>query len=132
MFESREERVADGREVDPKWMQENNMVGGSGGIMSFTNLADGQDLADMRDPSSIMANVQSSIGGYGALHALEGGYEDAKDPYGSSSSTVATKASTKPSKTAYDLFHTPHNFGSGMKAIGAPKARKATHSYKYR
>lgn len=50
MFESREEREAEGRPVDPKWMQDNNMVGGMGGLTSFGDLADGQDRADMMNP----------------------------------------------------------------------------------
>ena len=40
VFESREEREAEGRPVDPKWMQDQNMVGGMGGLTSFGDLAD--------------------------------------------------------------------------------------------
>lgn len=32
VFESRAEREAQGRPVDPSWMQEQNMVGGMGGL----------------------------------------------------------------------------------------------------
>ena len=32
MFQSREEREAEGRQVDPKWMQDENMIGGMGGL----------------------------------------------------------------------------------------------------
>lgn len=44
MFERREEREAEGRPVDPKWMQDDNMVGGMGGLMQdFSQLADDAD-----------------------------------------------------------------------------------------
>ncbi len=56
VFESREEREAEGRPVDPKWMQEQNvrlhrvevlqMVAGMGGLsQGFVDLADGEDRA---------------------------------------------------------------------------------------
>lgn len=132
VFESREERVAEGREVDPKWMQETNMIGGSGGLSSFTGLVSGAEMDEMRDPNSIMQNVQNSIGGYAALHALEGEpVEESKHGYGPG--TVAkTKASAAPTKSAYDLFHTPHSLGT--KAIGGPAkgVRKGVASIKYR
>ena len=42
VFESREEREADGRPVDPNWMQDTNIVGGMGGLTAgFSDLADG-------------------------------------------------------------------------------------------
>ena len=48
MFESREEREAAGRPVDPKWMQENNMVAGMGGLtQGFSDLADGHEKLAM-------------------------------------------------------------------------------------
>ena len=51
VFQSREEREAEGRPVDPKWMQEENMVAGMGGLQSdMIGLVDGQDIADMRNP----------------------------------------------------------------------------------
>lgn len=51
VFQSREEREAEGRPVDPKWMQDQNMVGGMGGLQAdMASLADGQDLIDMRNP----------------------------------------------------------------------------------
>jgi len=51
VFESREEREAEGRAVDPKWMQDQNMVAGMGGLTAdYQALADGQDLQDMRNP----------------------------------------------------------------------------------
>lgn len=136
VFESREERVAEGRDVDPKWMQENNMIGGVGGLSNFSGLVGKSEFDEMRDPNAIMQNVQSSIGGYGALHAIEGGHEEAKyGARGAGAGKVATKAKVgeAPAKSAYDLFHTPHNFGGGMKAIGASKGvRKAGPSYKYK
>ena len=46
VFESREEREAEGRPVDPMWMQETNMVAGMGGLTNgYSDLADGQDRA---------------------------------------------------------------------------------------
>lgn len=51
VFESREERELAGRPVDPKWMQEQNMIGGMGGLTAdYQSLVDGQDLKDMRNP----------------------------------------------------------------------------------
>lgn len=127
VLESREERVAEGREVDPKWMQENNMIGGSGGLSSFTGLATGADIDEMRNPEAIMGNVQNSIGGYAALQAIEGGHEESKHASGMG----GNKVGEKPTKSAYDLFHTPHSFGT--KALSAPTgAKKAGPSYKYR
>ena len=42
IFETREEREADGRPVDPAWMQDENMVAGMGGLGNdFSSLADG-------------------------------------------------------------------------------------------
>ena len=42
MFETRAEREAQGRPVDPEWMQEGNMVAGMGGLGNdFSSLADG-------------------------------------------------------------------------------------------
>ena len=80
-------------------MQESNMIGGGGGISSFTGMLDGHEVDKMRDPNAIMENVQNSIGGYSALHAIEGG-EEAKDGSG-----ALVKASSKTStKTAYELF----------------------------
>ena len=44
MFESREEREAQGRPVDPKWMQDENMVAGMGGLTSgYSDLLDGEE-----------------------------------------------------------------------------------------
>jgi hypothetical protein len=41
VFESREEREAEGRPVDPKWMQEQNMVAGMGGLTgAYSDLID--------------------------------------------------------------------------------------------
>ena len=58
VFESREEREAQGRPVDPKWMQEQSMAGGLGGLgADYQALADGQDLADMRNPQAIVGNL---------------------------------------------------------------------------
>ena len=34
VFETREEREAQGRPVDPKWMQDENMAGGMGGLIA--------------------------------------------------------------------------------------------------
>lgn len=129
VFESREERAAEGREVDPKWMQDNNMIGGTGGITSFTGLVEGGDVDKFRDPNSIMENVQGSIGGYQALNAIEG--EESKDGYGGG--VVAKTGGKAKGKTAYELFCTPHNYGSKMKAIGGvSKPSKRVSSYKYR
>ena len=61
VFESREEREAAGRPVDPKWMQENNMVQGMGGLgAQFSDMADGQDRLDMMDPKAVMGNLQDA------------------------------------------------------------------------
>ena len=57
-FQSREEREAEGRQVDPKWMQEQNMVGGMGGLQNdFTGLLEAQDMTDMRNPQAIVDNL---------------------------------------------------------------------------
>jgi hypothetical protein len=51
MFQSREEREAEGRQVDPKWMQDENMVAGMGALgNSMTGLVEAQDMNDMRNP----------------------------------------------------------------------------------
>lgn len=34
VYESREEREAQGRSVDPKWIQEQNMAAGMGGLQA--------------------------------------------------------------------------------------------------
>lgn len=131
VIETREEREEAGREVDPKWMQENNMIGGMGGLSSFTGLADGADIDAMRDPAAIMGNVQSSIGGYAALHALEGDHEESKRPGRGVVSKTKPSAAASESTNAYDLFHTPHNFGT--RAIGAPVgAKKVGPKYSYK
>lgn len=130
VFESREERVADGRAVDPKFMQENNMIGGTGGLISYTGLVEGALMDEMRDPNAIMGNVKNSIGGYAALNAIEGYGEESKGGHGSGavSKTAGKGASTK---TAFDVFHTPHSFGT--KSIKAPLgSKKAGPSYKYK
>lgn len=42
VFETREEREAQGRPVDAKWMQESSLAGGVGGLgADFTALVDG-------------------------------------------------------------------------------------------
>jgi hypothetical protein len=131
VFESREERVAEGRPVDPKWMQDSNMIGGSGGITSFMGLVEGGDIDKMQDPNAILGNVQGSIGGYAALQALEGEHEEFKGAHGAG--TVSkSKSGAASTKSAYDLFHTPHSFGTPMKAIGGPAAKKKAVSSKYR
>mmetsp|Transcript_921 Transcript_921/g.1650 ORF Transcript_921/g.1650 Transcript_921/m.1650 type:complete len:251 (+) Transcript_921:12-764(+) len=77
IFESREERQADGRQVDPKWMQDQNMVGGMGGLTAdFQALADGQDLQDLRNPAAIMGNLNNAnmlMGPDMAHRAIQGG-----------------------------------------------------------
>lgn len=61
MFESREEREAEGRAVDPKWMQDTNMVAGMGGLTAdYSDLADDQDRRDMMNPNQIMDNLKGS------------------------------------------------------------------------
>ena len=131
VFESREERAAEGRAVDPKWMQENNMVGGSGGLTSFSGLIDQSEFDEMRDPAAIMANTKNAIEGYSALHAIEGGYEEEKNTKGI---IAKGKSGDIPTQCAFDLFRTPHNFGSGTKAIaaGALGTKKGASSYKYK
>ena len=61
VFESREEREAEGRPVDPKWMQDNNMVQAMGGLRmdSHIALASGEDVAQMRDPQMIVGNINN-------------------------------------------------------------------------
>lgn len=48
VFQSRAEREAEGRPVDPSWMQEQNMVGGMGGLgndfMGLVHESNKQDL----------------------------------------------------------------------------------------
>ena len=76
VFESRAEREAEGRPVDPAWMAENNMVAGMGGLgTDFSALADGQDRADMMNPNKIMGNLNDAgmIAGSG-FKAIEGQY----------------------------------------------------------
>ena len=75
IFETREEREADGRPVDPAWMQDENMVAGMGGLGNdFSSLADGQDRIDMMNPQAIMGNLNEAnmIAGSG-FKAVEGG-----------------------------------------------------------
>jgi len=44
--------------VDPKWMQEQNMVGGMGGLQNdHTGLLEAQDMTDMRNPQAIVDNL---------------------------------------------------------------------------
>lgn len=112
-------------------MQDSNMVGGSGGITSFMGLVEGGDIDKMQDPSAILGNVQGSIGGYAALQALEGGHEEFKGAYGPGAVTKAGSGAAS-TKSAYDLFHTPHSFGTPMKAIGGPAAKKKTVSSRIR
>ena len=58
VFETRQEREAQGRKVDAKHMQDNNMVGGMGGLGNdYQALADGQDLMDLRNPQAIVGNM---------------------------------------------------------------------------
>jgi hypothetical protein len=68
VFESREEREAVGRAVDPKWMQEQNvisihlylfqMTAGMGGLtQGFMDLVEGQDKLEFQDPAAIMSNL---------------------------------------------------------------------------
>ena len=73
VFQSREEREAEGRPVDPKWMQEENMVAGMGGLQSdMIGLVDGQDIADMRNPQAIVGNMNQAnmIMGSGMQYGL--------------------------------------------------------------
>lgn len=74
MFQSREEREAEGRKVDPKWMQEDNMVGGMGGLQNdFTGLVETQDMNDMRNPQAIVGNMNQNkqIMGGGMQRAIQ-------------------------------------------------------------
>lgn len=58
IFETREEREAEGRPVDPKWMQDTNMVAGMGGLMNgFSDLADGEDRQQLMNPQQIVGNL---------------------------------------------------------------------------
>ena len=112
VFESREERMTDGRAVDKN--QDSNMVGGMGGLTGFSDLADGQERADMQDPAAIMSNVAGSLEGYQARLALEEG----ESRRGGSSET--------PDVSMLELFNKPHSFAGGrpgMKAIKAGKPR---------
>ena len=62
VFERREEREAAGRQVDAAWNQQNNMVGGMGGLghHDFSSLADDADRRDMMNPNAIMGNMQAA------------------------------------------------------------------------
>lgn len=60
VFETREERLADGRQVDPKWMQEMNLAGGMGGLTGFVDLADGVDREKVRSQDAIMSNLREA------------------------------------------------------------------------
>ena len=58
VFQSREEREAEVREVDPKWMQDENMVAGMGALSNdMTGLVEAQDMTDMRNPQAIVDNM---------------------------------------------------------------------------
>lgn len=61
VFESREERELQGRPVDPKWMQDQSMTAGMGGLVgdSHMQLAGGSELNDMRNPMAIVGNLNS-------------------------------------------------------------------------
>ena len=54
MFETREEREQEGRPVDSKWMQDNNMIAGMGGLTDFSSLVDGVDKKKLQNPQAIM------------------------------------------------------------------------------
>lgn len=77
VFESREEREAEGRPVDPKWMQDQNMVAGMGGLTAgYSDLIDGEEKNQMMDPKAIMGNLQEAkmIGGSNTSNpAIAGG-----------------------------------------------------------
>ena len=48
----------EGRQVDPSWMQEQNMVGGMGGLGNdHMALVDEQNKQDMMDQGAIMGNM---------------------------------------------------------------------------
>ena len=60
VFESRAEREMAGRPVDPSWMQNQNMVGGMGGLGNdFMSLVEEQNKQDMMDQGAIMGNMQA-------------------------------------------------------------------------
>ena len=47
--------------MDPKWMQDQNMVAGRGGLQTdMAGLADGQDLLDIRNPIAIVGNMNQA------------------------------------------------------------------------
>ncbi len=61
VFESREEREAVGRPVDPKWMQDQNMVAGMGGLTAgYSDLVDAEERNIMMDPMAIMHNLNDN------------------------------------------------------------------------
>jgi len=73
VFETREEREAEGRPVDPKWMQDQNMVAGLGGLtQGFSDLADGEDRAQLMNPQNIIGNLKEAkmIGQSSQMNAI--------------------------------------------------------------
>ena len=73
VFETREEREAEGRPVDPKWMQDQNMVAGMGGLtQGFSDLADGEDRAQLMNPQNIIGNLKEAemIGQSSQMNAI--------------------------------------------------------------
>jgi len=73
VFETREEREAEGRPVDPKWMQDQNMVAGMGGLtQGYSDLADGEDRAQLMNPQNIIGNLKEAemIGQSSQMNAI--------------------------------------------------------------
>jgi hypothetical protein len=60
IFATREERLAEGRPVDPKHVQDNNLAAGMGGLTNFSDLADHQEKADMMSMKQIMGNLEGA------------------------------------------------------------------------
>lgn len=106
-IETREERLAQGKQVDPGWMS-NNMTAGIGGLNSFSSMVN--DVYQL-EFNALLNDPDQKL-------ALMAGFEGNKMIGSGTSGTQIAKKTTKSSTvTALELFKTPLNFG-GNKAIG--------------
>lgn len=96
-IETREERQAQGKAVDPSWMG-NNMAAGIGGLNSFTGMVNDvyqlEYNALLNPPDKKMALI-----------------EDVNNKRKALGSQSTSMSSTTGGVTAYDLFTTPHSLG---------------------
>jgi hypothetical protein len=99
-IETREERVSQGKTVDPGWMS-SNLTAGMGGLNSFQGMVNDvyqlEYNALMNDPNKKLE----------LMGDFEGKQQNSQQLVKKGQSTV----------TAYELFTTPHKFGGGKKQL---------------